>query len=480
MSKKKNKKKSKPMLGFDFIDYESKGVTPQRFGDTLPQMVNTADARLYKYKWLMNFYKTNALANRIASMTAQEATRNHWRLVMPHNDKKQAVYQKALNDLQDRQNITNELIYRNVTGSAYLNVNVDEKEKTDLSTPLDVHNILRVNSINAFGQTHVRKNEICNDPTKKNFNKEKSIVLDGLQEGVDTDKNGNPTGAIQDPPPIKIDASRYQHISLDKFEDDAVGTSLLERCMDQIKTLDTAEYSTGKMLYEYNLKVINSDSYFQNGDEQQKIDNRQLRQGMTTESVVIIGGEDKLQKISTNAGGIDSLFNFAWQQLSAATGIPKSILTGEQSGTLAGASQDVVNYYNKIKAIQEQVIRPQIEWLVRLLMWSEKVGGGSEDPDSLNWHIEFEPLDSPDDKTKNENFATFANALRQLTDGGIIGVDEAHQMLAGQANNASIPVEIQGDSADDDQEISQDEIDAYKKQKKQIEQKLGEPHGKKT
>ena len=478
MSKKKNKKKSKPMLGFDFIDYESKGITPQRFGDTAPQIIT--NTRYYKYNWLINFYKTNALAHRIASMTAEAATRNHWRLIIPDDGKKQAAYQKKLNDLQDRQNMTNELIYRNITGSAYLNVNVDEKEKTDLATPLDVHNILEVTSINAFSQLHVRKNEICNDPTQKNFNQEKSIVLDGLQEGADTDKNGNVIGQIKEPPPIKIDASRYQHISLDKFEDDATGMSLLERCMDQIKTLDTAEYSTGKMLYEYNLKVINSDSYFQNGEEQQKKDNRQLRQGMTTESVVVIGGEDKLQKISTNAGGIDSLYNFAWQQLSAATGIPKSILTGEQSGTLAGASQDVINYYDKVKAIQEQVIRPQIEWLVKLLMWSENVAGGSEDPDSLDWHIEFLPLQSQDDKTKNENFATFANALRQLTDGGIIGVDEAHQMLAGQANNASIPVEIQGDSANDISEISQDEVEAFKKQKKQFEQKLGEPHGKKT
>src|SRR5699024_727387 len=101
---------------------------------------------------------------------------------------------------------------------------------------------------------------------------------------------------------------------------------------------------------------------------------------------------DDLEKVSNNPGGIDSLFSFAWQQLSTATGIPKSILMGEQAGTLAGASQDVVNYYDSIGALQEQVIKPQLEWLVKLLMWSENVGGGSEDPDSLDWHIEFYPL----------------------------------------------------------------------------------------
>lgn len=475
----RKKKKRERQIAFDFMDYESKHITPQRFGDTAPQ-ITSLDGRRYQLHRLMHFYKTNALAHRVVSMTAEAATRNHWRIVIPSDENKQMAYQQALNDLQDRGTICKEMILRGIYGDAYMNVNVDEKDKTDLATPLDVHNILKVNSINAFGQVHVRRNEICNDPTNADFGKEQAIFLDGLEEGAETDNDGNIISQKTQTKPIKIDASRFKHIALDKFEDDDSGTSMLLRCYDQLKTLDTAEYSTGKMLYEYNLKVINSDDYFNATDDEQKADNRKLRQGMSTESVVVLGLEDKLQKITTNAGGIDSLFNFAWQQLSAASGIPKSILTGEQSGTLAGASQDAINYYDNIKALQEEVIRPQIEWLVKLLMWSEDCADGSEDPDTLDWHIEFLPLQSQDDKAKTENFVNMANGLKTLTDGMILDTDEAKQMLVSQTTNASVPVELQGDSADDD--VSPDEVNEYKKEKEDIKKHLkeGATHDKKT
>ena len=466
------KKKPKKQAQFDFMDYESKGLTPQRFGDTAPQLVLSNVDRHEKYDRLQHLYKVNAIARRIASMQPEAATRHYWRLVMD-DQTKQKVYQKGLDALDSRSKITQELIYGNVDGGAYLNVNVDEKNQTDTATPLDPHNILAVKSVNAFGLKHVKKTQICNDPTDDNYLKEDYITLDGLTDGSEDE-------TFKEKDDIRLDHTRYQHISLDKFEDDAVGTSLLERCYDQLKVLDTAEYSVGKMLYEYNLKVVNSDAYFNGSDAKRKRDNRMLREGMSTESVVVMGLDEDLKKVSTNAGGIESLYNFAWQQLSAATGIPKSVLLGEQSGTLAGASQDVINYYDAVRAIQEQVIRPQLEWIVRLLMWSEQCGGKSEDPDSLDWHIEFNPLFSQDANTKTKNFQNIASALKTLTDAGIMGTDEAHDVLVSKSNDASIPIELQDDSADDNPQVTKTDVDNYQKEKKKIETEMRNSHDRKT
>ena len=469
----RNQHKAKKQMRMDFMDYESKGLTPQRFGDTAPQLVMSNIDRYDKYDRQMHLFKTNAIAHRIAAMQAEAATRNYWRLIMDDQDK-QKVYQKGMDDLNLQAKITQEIIYRNVNGGSYLNVNVDEKDQTNLATPLNPHNILKVKSVNAFGLKHVQKTQICNDPTDDNYLKEDYITLDGLTDG------GDEFGKEKDS--IKIDHTRYQHISLDKFEDDAVGTSLLERCYDQLKVLDTAEYSLGKMLYEYNLKVINSDAYFNGSEAKQERDKRMLKEGMSTESVVVVGLDEDVKKVSTSAGGIQSLYDFAWQQLSTATGIPKSVLLGEQAGTLAGASQDVINYYETVKAMQEQVIRPQLEWIVRLLMWSEDCGDKSEDPDSLDWHIEFNPLFSQDANTKTKNFVNLANGLKTLTDAGIMGTDEAHDILVSKSNDASIPLELQADSAEDYPQLSKTDVDNYKKEKKQIEKdiKKASNHGKKT
>lgn len=319
---------------------------------------------------------------------------------------------------------------------------------------------------------HVKANQICNDPTLENFGKEEKLVLEGLSDGSDDNS--------KEPESITIDSSRYRHISLDKMEDDATGTSLLMRCYDQIKTLDTGLYSTGKMLYEYNMKVWKSDAYFDlSEDDQRKTDHRMSR-GMGTESLVVVGKDDDLEKVSNKPGGIDSLFSFAWQQLSTATGIPKSILMGEQAGTLAGASQDVVNYYDSIRAIQEQTIKPQLEWLVKLLMWSENVGGGSEDPDSLDWHIEFYSLQTLTDSEKIDNLGKLSTALSTAINGGFLTTDEAHDILLQQTTNEAIPIQLTGDSADDD--ITDQDRKSFAKEKAKIEKHLtgAKDHGKKT
>lgn len=468
----KKKKPAQITIGADFMDYESKGVTPSRFGDTSSFISTRYLDRKYNYKQADHLFKSNALANRIARLPAETATRNGWRIVINNNDEKQVVYQTALDALLPKEKIASEIIYRNIIGDAYLNVNVDEKHRTSLEQPLDPHNILKVNSINAFSQMHVKANQICNDPTLENFGKEEKLVLEGLSDGSDDNS--------KEPESITIDSSRYRHISLDKMEDDATGTSLLMRCYDQIKTLDTGLYSTGKMLYEYNMKVWKNDAYFDlSEDDRRKTDHRMSR-GMSTESLVVVGHDDDLEKVSNKPGGIDSLFSFAWQQLSTATGIPKSILMGEQAGTLAGASQDAVNYYDSISAIQEQVIKPQLEWLVKLLMWSENVGGGSEDPDSLDWHIEFYPLRRLTDSEKIDNLGKLSTALSTAINGGFLTTDEAHDILLQQTTNEAIPIQLTGDSADDD--ITDQDRKSFAKEKAKIEKHLtgAKDHGKKT
>ena len=46
-----SRKKNKPQkqMRADFMDYESKGITPQRFGDTAPQLVMSNIDRYDKY-----------------------------------------------------------------------------------------------------------------------------------------------------------------------------------------------------------------------------------------------------------------------------------------------------------------------------------------------------------------------------------------------------------------------------------------------
>ncbi|MBP2057885.1 phage-related protein (TIGR01555 family) [Lactobacillus colini] len=448
--------KPKKEFKVDFMDYDSRGRTFAKFGSIRPQPFHGQEM---DYDTLDNLYKRNGIAHTIVAKPAQDATRNGWRLIIPDNPTKQAEYQKALDALDLKKVLAQEVIYQRKHGDGYITFGVKENIPTSLNQPLDPQNIRSISFIHAFGENHVRKNLTNDDPTGEDYGKESAVVLDPHQSGDEIDNQGNVIPKTTVLKPVVIDSSRYFHLSLDKMEDDWHGTSVLEKCLDPLKTLDTALYSTGKILYEYTLKVLNSRSMAEENAADFERDKTKLEQGMSTESVVVLNDVDRLSKLSTQTSGISELYNFAWQNICTSAEIPKSVLTGEQAGTLAGASQDVVNYYDSIKAFQEEYLRPQIEYIIKLLMWASDVAGGSEDPEKLHWKLEFNPLYSPDDKTQSETLVNYANAAATLVNAGIKAPDEAAKLIDGQDNN-----QISGMQAtkEDSLDISDSDVERFK------------------
>lgn len=425
------------------------------------------------YEKLHHLYHTNGIAYKIVSKPAEDATRNGWRLVIPKDPNKQAVYQQALDMLDLKQVLARQLIYRSLDGDGYIAINVKEKDSTDSKAPINTDNVVNVASVHAFGQTHVTKTYTNNDPTSDDYGKEAAVEVTQTQSGSKFNANGVSAQNMSEVKthPVIIDESRCGHISLDKMEDDLTGMSIISRCWDQIHVLDQALEASGKILREYEIKVFNSDAYFDMGDAEKQKMRAGLEWGMDNESVVMLSSQEKMEKLSSNLSGIDSLLSFAWQNLAAASNIPKSVLTGEQAGTLAGGTQDVANYYDGIKAIQEELLRPELEKIVKLLMYSSGVGDGSEDPDGIEWHIEFNPLWSPDDKTMSETTANYAGVAVNGYNAGILSLDEAKAMLFGQSNNQIQGMQnIAGDSLDS---LTSKQIDEFEKHLKQVAQ-----HGK--
>lgn len=81
------------------------------------------------------------------------------------------------------------------------------------------------------------------------------------------------------------------------------------------------------------------------------------------------------------------------------------------------------------------MLRPQLERIIELLMWSTDVAGGSENPDSLDWKLEFNPLWTPDDATKAKTTLTDAQTAQIMTGIGAMSTDDALDFVKGQSNN---------------------------------------------
>ncbi|WP_281829572.1 anti-CBASS protein Acb1 family protein [Lactobacillus amylolyticus] len=430
----------------------------------------TAD--IENYDGQINEYKHNPIAHTIVSKPASDATRNGFRLVIPSNPDLQAQYQLALDNLKLKKELTKQLVYRGAEGDGYLSIGTLENGNSgDTSKPIVTANVVDVPFVHAFGQNHVQECVVNDDPTSNDYGKEQAIMVQptqsGSQSGSELNEFGNMVPNVGKLDPIIIDQSRFCHVSLDKFEDDTHGTSMLVRCHNEIKALNIALEASGKMMREFTFKVLKSDQLMNEPEDQYRRDRAEISQVLNNEAIAFIHADDDLSKVSTPVAGIDTLFTFAWQSLAMASGIPKSVLTGEQAGTLAGAGQDVVNYYDSIKSVQEQLLKPEIEKVVQLLMWADNVAGGQLDPGSIDWHIEFNPLWSADDETQSQTFLNYANATNTLVAGGILAPDEGKAIIDGLGNNSVQAMQntsTDSDTSQDSAEFTQDQIDAYRKE----------------
>lgn len=395
------------------------------------------------YDVLQNEMKHDGLAHRIVTKPAEDATRNGFRVVIEGDPDKSKFYQQQHDNLKTTQALCQQLIFYYGHGDGYLTPGIGENSMTSSDTPLDPENVNSVTFLHAFGEDHIDKMLTNDNPLDPNYGKEQAIVLRPTNSGSTIDKNGNQTPNNPELQPVVIDHTRYWHIALDKFVGDETGTSVLTRCQEQLKAVDIALETTGKMLREFTFKFYKSDQLMAEGDDEFQRDKREISQVLNTEAMAFGHSQDSIEKVQTPTSGIDMLYTYAWQQLCAACGIPKSVLLGEQAGTLAGASQDVINYYDGIKSIQTNLLKPEIEQITRLLMYAN-----GDDPDALNWKIVFNPLQSLDDKTQSEVFLNTANALNTLVTSGIVAPDEAQQMLQGQDTNNVAVMQTTGDSLD--------------------------------
>ena len=420
------------------------------------------------YQDLDNQYKTDAITHKVVSKPAEDATRNGFRLVISGNEKLQQQMQKKLDSLNLQSVLAQQIVFQRSNGDGYLTIGVKELNPTSTDTPIDPENLLDVAFVHSFGQAHIKAYQTNDDPTSIDYGKEQAIVVQPTTNGYTVNKNGD---QIADPKPVEtvvIDQSRYCHISLDKFEDDLHGTSVIQRCKNQIKNMSIATETVGKMLREFTFKIVKSDNLMGESAAKFRRDKEEMSQSLNTEATAFINSEDDIVKLSTPTNGINTLLDFAWQDLAAASNIPKSVLTGEQAGTLAGASQDVVNYYDTVKAMQEQELKPEIEKIVKLLFWAQDVGDGFVDPDSIDWHIEFNPLWTPDDKTMAQTNLINTQAAVARVGAGMQAPDEAMASLNGMSNNQIQPAQnMATDSADEEAEFESqfttEQVEQYKK-----------------
>jgi phage-related protein (TIGR01555 family) len=111
----------------------------------------------------------------------------------------------------------------------------------------------------------------------------------------------------------------------------------------------------------------------------------------SSRSVLLDADGEDFSRAATSFAGIPDMLDRFMMLLSAATGIPVSILMGRApQGMNATGDADVRMFYDKISAVQDNEITPVLEQIFGLL--------GLDVPEDLE--VEWHPLWEPSDKEK--------------------------------------------------------------------------------
>jgi phage-related protein (TIGR01555 family) len=257
-----------------------------------------------------------------------------------------------------------------------------------------------------------------NDPLKPNYGEPEIYSINPL--------HGENTGS-------KIHASRvirFDGVYLPprkKIQNQGWHDSVYVGIVDDIKNFILSNQTAGQLLQDFITKVLEMPNLTEliENERFNSIEAR-IQYALAAMSNVglslIQGGEDgeKFSKIQTPITGFVELMDKMQDMVSAAIGVPKVKLFGQQPGKLSGLDETIRIYHDEVSAYQETELHDKLERLYSLLLKSKENKKGEPD----KWDIEFNPLRIPTDKEQSETQKTQSEADKNYVEMGILSAEE--------------------------------------------------------
>lgn len=385
---------------------------------------------------ITNLYGDSRIVQNIIDIPAEDMTRNWFTLKMEDEKLARNIMSK-LADLKAKKAFKEMFTYDRLRGDGFISLGVTQATKFELSDELLLDKLFTVDYLHAFSSMKVNEFLINEDVFDMNYGKLEQLRINrASSHGVQTQTTES-----------SVHVSRLLHSQTRRFEGEAQGRSLLEPLYDILTVFDTSVWSVGQILHDFTFKVYKSKDI----DNLTSQDKQQLSMIMDymfrTEALAMIANDEELKKEVTSVGGINYLLDFVWDLLAGAARMPKTVIKGQESGTITGAQYDVMNYYSRIVADQENDMKPHLEKLIRMLLMAEKELGGRINPESLEWEIQFNPLWNVDAKTDAEIRKLVAETDQIYLLNNIITADEIREARFGQFG-LSDTLKFSGDEAD--------------------------------
>ncbi len=342
--------------------------------DPLPkQQVQPKAHRTRTMEEIDSLVRDNSIVENIVTIPSEDMTRAGFEIITEDEATKSKIEEK-LNALDFNGALQLALMYKRKYGDGFISIGVTQTVDFELSDPMNPNQVKSVDYIHPFSPKLLSTIELNEDVFDINYGEPSLYKIKGKSKTAD------------------VDPSRVMRFSQGREENEIYGRSVLEPMFDIVKVFDIALWSTGQILFDYTFKVMKTkDAETLTREEMQEA--RLLMDFMfRTEALAILSPEEDIQRHTANVGGISELLNFMWEALSGAAKMPKNVILGQQQGTITGGQYDILNYFNRVEADQENILKPYIMDFIKLLCQSSEINK----PD-FEFDIEFNSLWSLDD-----------------------------------------------------------------------------------
>jgi len=144
--------------------------------------------------------------------------------------------------------------------------------------------------------------------------------------------------------------------------------SLFTKLFEPVSDSQVCSQSINNMIYESNVDVYKIDGLLKlvaEGKDDVVVSRLKIVNGMKSIlNAVVLDSKDEYEKKTNTFASLPDIDDRAMQKVSGASGIPITRLLGiSPAGMNATGASDMLNYYDTVQSIQENELRPVIDWM---------------------------------------------------------------------------------------------------------------------
>jgi phage-related protein (TIGR01555 family) len=379
------------------------------------------------------------LSRRIAEVLPEDATREFIEFKTEDEEIEQKVNDK-MEELNLREVVEESYVLSRIYGGSINVIGTDGTGEPE--EPLDLSKLDAVVSLSVLDRRQVHIKSVFEDPMEPNFGLAEFYTLHPVSE------RGIGLGIMD-----SVHSSRTVRFDGDylpkrmRVKNDGWHNSIYDSLDEALKFHGTSLQSGSVLLQDFVTKVLKIPNFAElimAGDIGSKTIEARVQLAnakMSSAGITVIGEGEEFEKIQTPIQGLVQLFDKFIENVSAASGIPRARLFGQQLGTLAGAEETTRAYFDYIKAQQKKKLSKQIQYILFLLLNSNEITGGKV-PEK--WSFQFKSLWQPSDKEVAETMKIASEADKNWIDSGVLDPDEVRNSRFTQ-DGFSLDTNIEGD-----------------------------------